>query len=160
MSFSSELKAFTLKVEKNSEKLFRGTYLALFSSIIKRSPVGNPDRWVVWDKRTGRYLPYELVHGLPDGYVGGTFRGNWQTDINKIPNGTLDTLDKTGTVTIAKARLEASRAKIGDSIYAINNMPYAISLENGWSSKAPRGMVKITAAEFEREINKQARKLK
>ena len=54
MSFASELRNFTVKAERNAEKVFRDTTIALFSQIIKRTPV-----------KTGR------------------LRGNWQTDVNR-----------------------------------------------------------------------------
>lgn len=160
MSFSSDLKKFTDKVEKNGEKVLRGTFLGLFSSVMKRSPVGDPDNWVAWDKRTGTYKPYEAVYGYPDGYRGGTFRGNWQTDVNKPANGVLDEQDKTGAKSTVKAKAEAQRAKLGDSIYMVNNLPYAQALEDGWSGQAPRGMVKVTTNQFQRIVNREARKLK
>lgn len=160
MSFSSDLKRFTAKTEKNAEKVFRGTFLAMAASIVKRSPVGNPDLWTAWDKRTGRYLPYEAVYDVPSGYVGGRFRGNWQTDVNKPAIGEVNTVDATGLSTLLNARLVSTSANIGDSLYFINNLPYAIPLENGWSSQSPHGMVKRTVTEFKREIKKQVRALK
>jgi len=54
VSFASELRNFTVKAERNAEKVFRDTTIALFSQIIKRTPV-----------KTGR------------------LRGNWQTDVNR-----------------------------------------------------------------------------
>lgn len=160
MSFSSDLKKFNQKVEDRAEKVFRGTSLALYQGVMKRTPVGDPDNWVAWDKRTGTYKPYELVYGYPEGYIGGTARGNWQTDINKAPAGVIDDQDKTGAKGRAKAKTETMRAKIGDSIFIVNNLPYIQRLEDGWSGQAPQGMVKVTTNQFNRIVNRQAKKLK
>lgn len=112
------------------EKVFRGTALSLFGKVILRTPVD-----------TGR------------------LRVNWQTDINKPASGTLTITDKSGVKAIQQASTEAIKAKLGDSIYMVNNLPYAEVIENGSSTQAPQGMVKVTVTEFKREINKQARKV-
>lgn len=51
-----------------------------------------------------------------------------------------------------------SKAKLGDSVYLVNNLPYAQKIEagspNAGSSKqAPAGMVKVTVAEYQEIIN-------
>ena len=63
MSFTSQLKAFTDKTEKNGDKIFRGTCISLFTNIVKRTPVD-----------TGR------------------LRGNWPTDVNKPKAGEVSRL--------------------------------------------------------------------
>lgn len=131
MSFSSDLKKFADKTEKNAEKLVRGTSLAMFSSVIKRTPV-----------KSGRA------------------KGNWQTDVSKPATGTLERLDPSGNQAIQEAVQKTRPFKLGQSIYMVNNLPYIQKLENGSSKQMPSGMVKITVGEFQREINRQARKLK
>ena len=128
MSFASELRNFTVKAERNAEKVFRDTTIALFSQIIKRTPV-----------KTGR------------------LRGNWQTDVNREKEAVIE---RSGAeAAINEVVLEASQANLGDSIYLTNNLPYAKVIEDGSSTQAPSGMVKVTALEFEREIKKQSRRL-
>ena len=78
----------------------------------------------------------------------GRFRGNWQVAIGSAPNGTLEIDDKTGTATISKADAALIGANAGDVIYLANNMPYATRLEEGYSQKAPQGMVALTVQEF------------
>lgn len=131
MSFSSDLKKFADKTERNAEKVFRGTALSIFSHVIKRTPVD-----------TGR------------------LRGNWQANINRPAQGTTSINDKTGSQAISSAATESMQAKLGDSIYLVNNLPYAKVIEDGSSKQAPQGMVKVTVAEFTREVEKQARLLK
>jgi len=46
-----------------------------------------------------------------------------------------------------------SKAKLGDSVYLVNNLPYAQKIEGGSSKQAPVGMVKVTVAEYQKIIN-------
>lgn len=91
---------------------------------------------------------YPLTKGK--GYVGGRFRGNWQVSVSFPSTQPIDRIDPNGSQTIAAgaAALEAFTA--GPSIYIMNNLPYALRLENGWSKQAPAGMVAVTVVEFER----------
>ena len=80
----------------------------------------------------------------------GRLRGNWFSSINISPKG-KGSEGYEGTV---------SRAKLGDSIYLTNNLPYADAVENGSSDQAPHGMVKVTVNEFKDEVKRQAAKNK
>lgn len=80
----------------------------------------------------------------------GRLRGNWFTSINVSPNG-KDSGSYEGVT---------FKAKLGDSIYFTNNLPYAKEIENGSSKQAPHGMIKVTVSEFENEVKRQARKHK
>jgi len=136
MSFNSELNDFTKKAGKNAEKIFRGTTISLFGRIIKRTPV-----------KTGR------------------LKGNWQIDVNKPPTGIVSIDDNTplsqaSGVSTAKVITGVGKPSLDDTIYMVNNLPYAKNIENGSSTQAPAGMVGVTAAEFEREIKRQAGKVK
>tara|TARA_R110000772_G_scaffold170373_3_gene282274 strand:- start:3410 stop:3799 length:390 start_codon:yes stop_codon:yes gene_type:complete len=129
MSFVLDISKFTDKAVANSEKVFRGSSISLFSNIIKRTPV-----------KTGR------------------LRGNWQTDINQPSVGTLDR--NSSTPAISEAVSKVNKATLDDSIFLVNNLPYANAIENGSSAQAPEGMVAVSIAEFQREVDKQARQLK
>jgi len=78
----------------------------------------------------------------------GRLRGNWQVTLNTSPKGILDST-KVQDTGVMKA------AKLGDSIYIINNLPYAEVIENGSSKQAPQGMVKVTVAEFKSIVARQ-----
>lgn len=132
-SFSDQIAAFARKTEAKIETAIRKIALDVFSEVILKSPVD-----------TGR------------------FRGNWQVAIGNVPAGTLEVEDKTGTVTIGKVQAEVLNLKAGDTIYLVNNLPYALPLEYGHSGQAPEGMVRITVQRFKpiveavaRELNKQ-----
>lgn len=129
MSFSGDIKKFTSKTERATLFVFRGTALGLFSKVILRTPVD-----------TGR------------------LRANWQINLNSPASGTVGGSDKSGGKAISKANNGTGKAKITDSIYLINNLPYAKVIENGSSTQAPQGMVKVTVTEFQREVEKNVRK--
>jgi hypothetical protein len=54
------------------------------------------------------------------------------------------------------AKRETSKAKTTDSIYLTNNLPYIKKLEYGSSQQAPRGMARVTIADFERIVQAKA----
>ena len=145
MSFASELSNFTAKAESNTEQVFRASTISLFSRIISRTPV-----------KSGR------------------LKGNWQIDINQPATGDVSDSDTTPINTLdggskRKVASGVMRANLNDSIYMVNNLPYARIIEAGrvprssgttGSTQAPAGMVAVSVAEFNREVEKQARKLK
>ncbi len=145
MSFSDEIKRFNNKTQEASTLIFRGTALNLFAKIIRRTPVGNPDLW--------KNKPYK-------GYAGGRLRGNWQASINTPMSGEVSGKDKSGESTTNKAKNQTIKANLGDSIFLVNNLPYAKAIEDGRSTQSPTGMVKVTIAEFQHVVKSRARKHK
>lgn len=95
------------------------------------------------------------------GYTGGRFRGNWQIGFDAAPEGETDRIDKSGAETLSagSAVLAQFQAANNSSIYFVNNVPYAVRLEFGYSKQAPRGMVRITAQEFQKLFNEAARQV-
>ena len=146
MSFANDIGKFNEKVEDRAEKLLRAVSLEMFGRIVTLTPVGNTGLWKT------KYPP--------KGYVGGRLRGNWQYTLGKPASGTLKTPDKSGKTSIAKAANKSSIFRLGGKIFITNNLPYAIPIENGHSSQAPAGMVKITVAQFKRIIKKNLAKVK
>ncbi|KKC39508.1 hypothetical protein WH87_04750 [Devosia epidermidihirudinis] len=133
MGFADQVSAFTRKTEAKIETAIRKIALDVFAEVIMMSPVD-----------TGR------------------FRGNWQVAIGSAPSGTLEIDDKAGTATLAKAQAEALGLKAGQTIFLVNNLPYAQALEYGSSQQAPGGMVRLTVQRWKpiveavgRELSKQ-----
>ncbi|NMG32360.1 HK97 gp10 family phage protein [Aromatoleum evansii] len=118
-SFSQQLDQAIANVKTQTEQHMRKIIIETFTSVIRMSPV-----------KTGR------------------FRGNWQPGIDVIPEGPVDTTDRTGAKTIALSTAAAMRLPLEDgrSIYLINALPYALALEYGSSKQAPQGMVRRTLA--------------
>lgn len=142
MSFTGDLRRFKKKTKKAGTMIFRGTALDLFGKIIKRTPVGNPSEW---------------ASPAPKGYTGGSARANWQASLNSAKTDEVDATDKSGGPTIENAGAIVATAKIGDSIYLVNNLPYINRLENGWSGQAASGMVNVTVAEFKAIVRKNTK---
>ena len=118
-SFADQVARFEKDALRKMNLAVRKISLEIFSRVILKSPVD-----------TGR------------------FRGNWQVAIGSVPSGTLELDDKTGTATVSKADLKLVGAGAGDTIYLANNLPYAVRLEEGYSTQAPAGMVALTVQEF------------
>ena len=88
----------------------------------------------------------------------GRLRGNWQTELNSLASGEVTT---TPAAAIARNKGAIGKAKIADSIYLVNNLPYAPVVERGnWSKQAPAGMVRVTINAFKRIVQKNARRAK
>lgn len=129
MSFQSQIKKFNDKTKLKAVRIFRGTALSIFGRVIIRTPV-----------------------------LSGRARGNWQTQLNRAPNSVLDVKDKNGAAAITQAGKAVSRAKLGDTLFLINNLPYIEPLENGSSEQAPTGMVKVSIAEFQARVKENVRR--
>jgi len=106
-------------LDQNPDKFIRAFALEAAGRIIKRTPVD-----------TGRA------------------RGNWNLSIDTIDSSTIEETDRTGSTTLMKARSNVAPATIDDTVFIANGLPYIKRLENGWSEQAPKGMVRLTAAEL------------
>ncbi len=80
----------------------------------------------------------------------GRLRGNWFSSINRASN-QVDGNGERYTSTTGKA-------KLSDSIFFVNNLPYAQVIEDGDGNRPPHGMVKVTIAEFQQVVRQNARK--
>lgn len=133
MSFASDVAKWTAKTEAKIETAIRKIAIDVFAEVIMRSPVD-----------TGR------------------FRGNWQVAIGSAPSGTLEIDDKAGTATLSAVQAKAMGLRAGETIFLINNLPYARALEYGLSQQAPGGMIRLTVQRWKpiveavgRELSKQ-----
>lgn len=178
-AFTAAITAFVDQAKTNQEAVVRAVGIRILNQLVMMSPVGNPELWginqtaayynqAVYDHneaqravpsnltKTGRLKKKaRLVDGMdikaPPGYTGGRFRGNWQVSFDAPTTEENGRIDKTGDLTKAAGNYTLSLFKVGmRSIYFCNNVPYAYPLEMGHSTQAPGGMVRITAAEFQR----------
>tara|TARA_R110000744_G_scaffold29513_3_gene70409 strand:+ start:65 stop:451 length:387 start_codon:yes stop_codon:yes gene_type:complete len=118
MSVTSQFNKITVSINKETEKVIRGTLLGLTSRIIKATPV-------------------DL----------GTLRGNWQSSIGTPISSSTETADKSGSATISLANKSLKEFKTGDIFYMTNNLPYAAVIELGGVGRAPVGMMRIAVAQ-------------
>jgi hypothetical protein len=132
--------------------MVRGTVIGCASRIIKRTSVGNPELWLF--NNNGVYVDYLAYKDPPEGYVGGTLRGNWQPSIGQPITTEIDRIDKTGATVTADVRSQAQKLNIGAVFYMTNNLPYAARVEfDGWSTQASAGMMRIEVLETAAAIN-------
>lgn len=117
--FSKQIAAFSQKSQDKANRVLRQCALDVLRRVVIGSPVD-----------TGR------------------FRGNWQVSLGAPMAKSLDTVDKSGGSTISAGTNGIKNAIIGDSIFIVNNLPYAIPLENGHSRQAPNGIVGPTVKAF------------
>ena len=183
--FAEAIRAFAEQAEQALDATFREIVIEIGSSVIRMSPVGNPELWAqnaiatqynqaVEDHNTalrsdsanlsknGRLKPgKKLKDGMdiaaPAGYVGGRFRGNWQFSIDSPATGELDRIDRSGNDTIAQLEAQVEALTIGQTVYIVNNLPYSVPLEYGHSTQAPSGMVRVTLANFQAIVDQAIR---
>ena len=118
--FGDQIRQWTVKTEGKIGDVARKIALDAFAEVIQKTPVD-----------TGRA------------------RGNWQTAVNAVPTGTLESLDPSGAMAIAGVHAGVAGFKVGDIAYLANNLPYIMRLEEGYSKQAPSGMVRLTAQRFQ-----------
>lgn len=129
MSFTTSLAKFESSTKDRLNRTKRVVVIKLFSAIIMDTPV-----------LTGR------------------LRGNWQTSIGSPVLATVDRTDLTGAQAIAEVERTAALMKSDDAAYLTNNLPYVEVIEyEGWSKKAPEGMVRRNVERFRRLISEAIR---
>jgi hypothetical protein len=145
MSLELDLSRIIRRFEGRADQVLRAVCLQLADSVVMRSPVD-----------TGR------------------FRANWQSEIGQAATGVKDSEDPTGATAINEAAAKIAGLSAGQTFYLANNLPYAAALEyglysqgpgatskttgEGFSTQAPRGMVRVTVAEFQRHVDEAARR--
>lgn len=186
--FITDINAFVDRAKANQDAVVRAVGIKILNQLVMMSPVGNPELWeinltatgynrAVYDHneaqradpsnltKTGRLKKKaRVVDGMdikaPPGYTGGRFRGNWQVSFDAPTTEETGRIDNTGDLTKAAGNYTLSLFKVGmSSIYFCNNVPYAYQLEMGHSTQAPGGMVRITAAEFQRFFDEAIREV-
>lgn len=143
MSLDRDMRRAVRGIEADMTEFVSALNIKFFTSIIRDTPVGNPDRWNV------RYKPTD--------YVGGRLRGNWQTTMGAPAEGEIERRqagDSGGATTEAITILDG---RIG-VFWLSNNLPYAVPIEfDGHShTQAPDGMVRKNAARLEAIIREAA----
>lgn len=128
-SFSAQVKNWSGRTRQSLELISKTVKVEMFSRLIYRSPVGNPDLW---------------EFPAPKGYVGGRFRGAWNVDEPRI----TDDVDPAGAETESRMHEAVFANQPFRLTSYINGLPYSEALEHGHSSQAPLGIVRVAALEF------------
>lgn len=157
------------------DDVVRRATFQLFSAVVRRSPVGNPDLWKANAAQTyrretfnlfaevlgarqksGKALRKQFPNSVGAGYVGGQFRANWNVSPATPNSTTTESTDR------SRGDAEAQKAlstPAGGVLYLANGLPYARRLEyEGWSKQAPSGMVRLSVTEFRDFVEQAARK--
>ncbi|MEV4909069.1 hypothetical protein AB0N46_31025 [Streptomyces albidoflavus] len=179
-SFALSLAEFAAQAKEAIDASLREIIIEVGNSLIRMSPVGNPEIWAqnavesqynkaVEDHnsglrndpanvtKAGRLKPGRKLHdgmdiSAPSGYVGGRFRGNWMFNIGSPDSTTTEEVDPNGAKSTARIVAGAIEFKAGDTCYITNSLGYAIPLEFGHSTQAPSGMVRVTVARFQQIV--------
>lgn len=118
-SLEEQLRQFAEKTQLRAETITRKAAFDMAADMIMRSPVD-----------TGR------------------FRGAWVYGAGAKPADVPDTPDKAGTASVGRVAAGLESFACGQTIWIVNNLPYATRLEYGWSQQAPSGFVRIAVANF------------
>lgn len=141
------------KATEQMRKLAMETAKELHREAVMLTPVG-PDEW----------------YGEPR--LPGTLRGNTRLQLNK-PESRTFAPDASGVDPISDGAYHLQALKLGDDIVISNNTPYANYIEfglykflnpvrsnaKGFSTQAPAGVFRVTAANFQTVVKKQAAKV-
>ncbi len=136
--FATDIAAFAKKTNQTIDASVREVVMELVAEVNMRSPVGDRERWAVNVARASKGLS-----PLPKGYVGGHFRANNQYRFGALPAGVVEGTDPSGSAAMASVRSGVASSEAAGVHYIANNVPYAMALENGHSSQAPRAPVAI-----------------
>jgi hypothetical protein len=134
-SFATDITAFAKKTSQTMDSAVREVVMELASEVVLRSPVGDKERWAINLSRASRGL-----QAIPEGYVGGHFRANNQYHFGSVPQGEINGVDTDGGKTVAAVRAGVYSSQVAGVHYIVNNVPYALPLENGHSNQAPQGI--------------------
>lgn len=144
-SFSLDLSRFVSRARGNADQVVRKVVLDVGTSIVLKTPVGDPDTWST---------------PAPAGYVGGRARGSWQyakdAALETEPGG----VDASGQGSIGRVQTGVTSGDPKTMHYITSTVPYMRRLEyDGWSRQAPEGMVRKTINEYQVFIENAIRSL-
>jgi len=130
-TFSIQVGNWAAKTKEKMHTVVRKVVLDISTRLVERSPV-----------KTGR------------------FRANWQYAYSGAPRYHTEDVDPSGQATISRIAALIGSDPAGRVHTIVNNLPYAIPLEQGWSKQAPYGMVGLTVLEFEAIVDGAADEVK
>ena len=127
MGFAADLRALCERAGDKAEMVVRSAALELGGQMVDRSPVD-----------TGR------------------FKNAWVTSTGVADKSQPEGADKSGARALAALNEKVAGWKPGQTIWILNNLPYAKRLEYGWSQQAPGGMVRLAVQSYSQAIKKAA----
>lgn len=129
MSLEEDFKKFQQKTLDRFVKVKQAAALGLFSAVVMETPV-----------------------------LKGVLRNNWFAEMNTIPNSLTEEADISGNGVIARLRGNLEQVNLLNSVYFVNNLPYARPIEfDGYSGKAPEGMLRVNVARWQEIVSEANR---
>lgn len=136
MAFKADILKISEGVGQKLEDLQREVLFEIGSSVVMRTPVGDPTYW--------KSPP-------PKGYAGGRARGSWQYNFGSPGTQNIEIIDKTGSASIN--RITSSISPLPGLHFISSNLDYMQRLEEGHSRQAPNGMVQLTVIDFQNIVD-------
>lgn len=125
MTWKNKPTAFSMKIEADTSDRLKKITGDMLSGVVISSPVDT-----------------------------GQFRSNHRVSVNSPDNGYDQSTDPQGMSTIARGNAAVMPARLGDTVYIQNNLPYAERIEHGWSQQSPSGVYGITFASVSEKYRK------
>jgi hypothetical protein len=129
MSLTLDLRRIAKARKQSIQKVYRGTMFSMGARVIEMSPV-----------KLGR------------------FQGNWFPGIGS-ENLSTDISSEGKQASTTRLLSGIGSLTTSDDFYFMNNLPYAKKLEDGSSTQAKNGMVKVTVNDFAQILEVEIRNL-
>jgi hypothetical protein len=146
MSFKLDVKNWASATGQNVVDAKKGAAMTLIDRISKQTPIDLDD--------------------------GGRLRNNWRTGINSRNGSSLMGVDPSGERSMSEAKSKIKTVVADETIVFSNNLPYAPVIEyglypnppkkptgktiNGFSTQAPKGMVRINVEKMALDMKREA----
>ena len=141
-AYLKSMKANEQKALEASEKIINATVLQMYKNIIDRTPVGNPSLW---------------SYPAPKGYDPGTLKASWHISFGSNMRNTKGQFTSGSQLSGSGGlSLKVKGSDTNQTVSIYNNQLYAQRVENGWSTQAPQGMMRISVAEYTSILDKNA----
>ena len=128
---SADIASWIADTQDKADAIVVDTLGQMAQSLVDLTPAGDPAEWKhKWE--------------APKGYTGGRLKANWQFGIRQRPGGVTGSVDPDGSATVADLQGQIADTVLGDTCYFVNNAPYALIVEYGWSKQTPAGMARLT----------------
>ncbi len=144
VDFEAPLAAFAKELDLNMVTAIRMIALDILTRIVKRTPVDTGRARSGWD----------LTLGEPSSIVPPETEEKGRKVKAKQKFKSVFAGGATVAVPAAAAGIDGTQ-----KVYIINNLPYIERLEEGWSKQAPAGMVRLSLAEVEAEVEIMLKKV-
>ncbi len=146
INFDAPLAEFSKRIGVKIGQATKLLALDIMTRVVERTPVKSGRARSGWDLTIGQ--PSDFLPPEPPEQPGA--KADKDKKYTSVFNG--------GAVSVAPPA--ANRIDGTQQVFIMNNLPYIERLENGHSAQAPAGMVRISVAECESEIELILEKLK